>query len=188
MHPPGDPTLAAVDRNHSRQELRVSLRLHVRAVTIASALLAIGACSSESPTGLRSASAPALRKGGSESEVPPPAPAPAPVVVDIAGTWSGTLQYPNSARTESWVLRVDQRDATLDGTIERTFSGVTESSKSKLGGSIDAAGNVFIAFQSGESKSNSTFRGTLSPDGLAIVGTFLSYGATSQPIAMTLYR
>ena len=74
-----------------------------------------------------------------------------------------------------------------NGTIERRFSGVTETDKSKIGGSIDAAGTVFIGWQSGEANTNNTFRGTLSADGLSIVGTYLA-SSTSQPIAVTLYR
>jgi hypothetical protein len=117
-------------------------------------------------------------------------PTPAPVVVaDIAGTWTGLLSYPNSTRQEGWIVRMDQKDGALDGTVERTVVGLTEGGKYKFLGSITGAGVVSLSIDNGgESNAKSTYRGQLSADGLTIVGTFTSYGVNSQPIPLTLSR
>ncbi|GLC27992.1 hypothetical protein [Roseisolibacter agri] len=166
----------------------MSIRQAVRAIVVAAPLLLSAACAGDAPTAIRPSGAAQFRRSGGEGEAPLPAPAPV-VVPSVAATWSGLLSYPGSTRQESWIVRMDQKEATLDGTVERTVVGLSEGGKYKFVGSITSAGVVTLSIDNGgESNSRSTYRGQLSADGLSIEGTFTSYGVNSLPIPLTLYR
>ena len=170
----------------------MSIRQAVRAIVVAAPLLLAAACAGDTPTGIRQPGTTPLRKGGESAGVvtyAPPATTTPVVYADIEATWSGLLSYPNSTRQESWIVRIDQKDGALDGDVERTVVGLSEGGKYKFLGSITGAGVVTLSIENGgESNAKSTFRGQLSADGLAIEGTFTSYGVNSLPIPLTLYR